>query len=354
MRMGYGGCESEGFGLIFDFTEIEKTKMDLLKCREMIDGLLKSDIFNSQHCLDDQKEKIAIYSTTSNTFDMLRASLKSLYFNSDVDRVILVTDTKDIPHDFPKDLEIITLNEQPEFLIEDGPNSGCRFTYFCLLRVGFHKMFPDMKHIDDLNKYLTVDGMDKKFDFDTVIRKDISEIWDNNLGDRYYVAGVLEPRRTKGTVYGYNPFDSFIAQSTVQFKNVSYINGGVMLLNLKKLRDDGVGDDMIDLINEHEFFCPEQDVINAMCHRNIKVLPPTYNSMDFSFPVVDPKIVHYATKANKLEMNDAKIYSDLPWTRIKERREKRYKKKLTLGDEVLANEVKASSITLEDLAKKKE
>lgn len=325
--------------MVFDFTEIEKTKIELLKCREMIDDLLKSDIFYSKHCLDDQKEKIAVYSTSSNTFDMLRASLKSLYFNSDVDRVILITDTKEIPSDFPKELEVITLKEPPDFLIKDGPNSGCRFTYFCLLRVGLHRLLPD------INKILSLD-------YDTVVRKDISEIWDNELGGRYYLAGVLEPRRTKGTVYGYNPFDSFIAQSVVQFKNVNYVNGGVMLLNLKKLREDGVGDDMIDLINEQEFFCPEQDVINALCHRSIKVLPPTYNSMDFSFPVVDPKIVHYATKSNKLEMADAKLYSALPWSRIKERREKRYNKQLTVEDDAIKDEPKACSITLEDLAKK--
>ena len=324
-----------------DFTEVQKTKLELLKCQEMISNLLRSDLFYSNDYIDEQPEKIAVYSTTANTFDFLRPSLKSLYFNSDVDKVILITDTDDIPEDFPKELEVITLKEPPNFLIEDGPNLHSKYTYFCLLRVGLHRLFPQY------NKILSLD-------YDTIIRKDICDLWNNNLGNRYYVGGVMETKRTKGTVYGYNPFDSFLAMSSVQFSRVNYVNAGVLLLNLKKLRDDGAGDEMIDFINEQEFLLPEQDIFNRVCHRSMLLLSNEYNSNRFSEELIDPKIIHYAGKEKKLDWPDVKPYAEMSWSRVKYRRETRYKKPLTIKEEKDEDkEIKPvkNDISLEELAK---
>jgi lipopolysaccharide biosynthesis glycosyltransferase len=73
-----------------------------------------------------------------------------------------------------------------------------RCSYMVLLRVVFTKIFP---HLD---KILTIDN-------DTIVKHNISELWDLDMTD-YYFAGATEPQFTKGTI--------------------TYINMGVAMLNL--------------------------------------------------------------------------------------------------------------------------
>ena len=77
-----------------------------------------------------------------------------------------------------------------------------------LLRVVFSKIFP---HLD---RILTIDN-------DTIVRENISELWDLDLTD-YYLAGCPEYKKTSN--------------------NHIYINMGLAMLNLKKFRDDGMDD----------------------------------------------------------------------------------------------------------------
>lgn len=311
--------------MVFDYTAVQKIKKELVETRRQISSLLKSDIFFRDNVEDDQNEKIAVYSLTSDRFKYLRPSLKSLLYNSDVDKVIVVTDADKLPADFPKEIECITIKEPPDYLHLDGPNSNTRFKLPCIIRVAFHRLF------ENYNKILSLD-------YDTIVRKDISPLWDIQLGDRYYLAGVPETNRTRGSVYGYFPKQDFVAMSSVIFKYVTYVNAGVLLMNLKKLREDGTGDEMIEMINDDEYILPEQDVMNAACHRNIYLLPSDYNSNRFAVQAPNPRIIHYAGMDKKLDYEDVAYFNKMPWSRIKEHRELNYKKDLTLGEEEVQEE----------------
>ena len=303
---------------MINYTELQEFKNQLLSMQRQIDEMLKSEALFSKDRKDEQQEKVAVYSVTSDKFYFLRASIKSLLFNSDVDKIIVISDADELPKDFPKDIELVTIKKPPKYMHFDGPNSNSEFKLYCLLRVAFHKIFPQY------NKILSLD-------YDTIVRRGISELWDIQLGDDYYVAGVNEPDRTRGSVYGYYPKRDFKAMSNVMFKHVTYINAGVMLMNLKKLRDDGVGDKMIDMLNEGEYALPEQDVINSACHRNIYLLNPDYNSCNLTRQTVNPKIVHYARMEKKLDYEDAVPFRDMTWDRVKEHREINYGKTLVMS-----------------------
>ena len=81
-----------------------------------------------------------------------------------------------------------------------------RCSYMVLLRVVFTKLFP---HLD---RILTIDN-------DTIVRENISELWDLNMHN-YYIAGCTEPIKTK--------------------PNFTYINMGVAMINLQAWRENGI------------------------------------------------------------------------------------------------------------------
>jgi lipopolysaccharide biosynthesis glycosyltransferase len=104
--------------------------------------------------------------------------------------------------------------------------------------------------------------------------ENVSELWDIDLSD-YYIAGVEENGHTDGL----------------------YVNFGVILMNLDKLRRDGMSRKLIDAVNTEKFGCPEQDAFNKYCAGHILKLPDDYNCTVYSHITGEPmyeRILHYA------------------------------------------------------------
>ena len=103
----------------------------------------------------------------------------------------------------------------------------------------------------------------------------------------------------------------------------SYVNSGVLVFNLKRMRQDNLEARFDQLVGEN-FPDLDQDILNAACYGAIKLLPPEYNAMtkyefeddfyetDDAIPKCwtkwewdkarkDPSIVHFADQ-------------DKPWT----------------------------------------
>ena len=70
------------------------------------------------------------------------------------------------------------------------------------------------------------------------------ELWDLDLQD-YYIAGCIEPKKCTGSF--------------------TYINFGVCMLNLAKLRNNKKDNDIIHMLNTHYYFANEQDCFNDLC-----------------------------------------------------------------------------------------
>lgn len=144
-----------------------------------------------------------------------------------------------------------------------------------LIRAALSKIFPQLNSILSL-------------DVDTIVNEDISDIWNTPLDD-YYLAAVREPEKST--------------------ENYLYINMGVALLNLKKLRDDKKDDEIIYALNTIKYDYNEQDCINEKCQGAIYELSPDYNITNYTVKAKHRKIIHYAAIKKWQELPLVKSYS---------------------------------------------
>ena len=120
--------------------------------------------------------------------------------------------------------------------------------------------------LPDKDKCIYLDG-------DTIIDKDLYELYSINMDD-YYVAGVADDRRL------YTDYASVIGIPDME----KYVCSGVLLWNSKNIRRDGLEikfKDFIDIkVNKEKVSaCPDQDAINVVCYDAMKDLPFKYGVM---------------------------------------------------------------------------
>lgn len=213
-------------------------------------------------------ERCVCYCVTRNLYKDLRPSLLSLLMRGNIDRVFVIAEDDDLGYIVPKNVQVINMELQTYFT-PDGPNYNKKWTYMAMMKTAMAKIFHDLPMI------LTLDH-------DTIILDDISGLFCNVLKDGgFYVAGCNEPYWERIT-------------------GKKYINAGVLLWNLDKIRKEHRDDLMINLLNNIDYRLPEQEVINIVCDDGIFVLGSEYNFCDY----VDPpkhaiKILHFAGKAGR-------------------------------------------------------
>ena len=105
------------------------------------------------------------------------------------------------------------------------------------------------------------------FDCDTLIVDSLNELWNQDIND-FYIAGVCDtvPSNIKQAI-GLNNKDF-------------YINAGMLLINLKKWREDNLEKNLLNFIDNHNgnVIHHDQGVINGVI-KNKKILPLKYNLM---------------------------------------------------------------------------
>ena len=173
---------------------------------------------------------------------------------------------------------------------KDGPNFNNSWTYMCMIRSAFPEIFKQYDRILSL-------------DIDIVINDNVSDLWDYDLSD-YYRAGVPERQRQKSSA---DPL---------------YINFGVVLMNLKKLREDDMPKKITDALNTQKFGCPEQDAYNKFCANHILDIPHDFNYTTYSHITGDvqkERIIHYAGQKFWRHYAIVKQYSDLDWDTVMSR-----------------------------------
>ena len=126
-------------------------------------------------------------------------------------------------------------------------------------------------------------------DCDTIILNDISEITTINMED-FYIAGVRD--------YSEQAFKKRLSLN-------QYCNAGVMLFNLKKIREENLVKQMIEYTTNHADSIPfqDQDVINIIFQKGTKVLDgkwnvqlayyDKYNDITDNYLKFTGKILHY-------------------------------------------------------------
>lgn len=233
--------------------------------------------------------RIVVYCGTYDVYLNMVASCKSLLCNTPVDKVYFLIEDDVFPYDLPDIVETINVKNQ-QYFPSDGPNYNNSWTYMCMIRAAFPEIFHQYSKILSL-------------DIDVVIRDNVSDLWDNDLTN-YYLAGVPERQRQKSSA---DPL---------------YINFGVVMMNLDKLRQDGIQEKLISALNTRKFGCPEQDAFNKFCANHILDLPADYNFTAYSHITGDAqkkRIIHYAGQKFWRHYDIVKEYSDLDWSEVMNR-----------------------------------
>lgn len=143
-------------------------------------------------------------------------------------------------------------------------------------------------------------------DSDTIICADLQDLFETEMQDNY-IAGVKAPAyilRGDKEEHCRQAFLPDIKQ---------YINAGVLLMNLKQMRESDLTDKFLSLLS-FNMESQDQDIINSVCYNRILFLPFEYNLMtkyaewhvsmyegvftekELRAAWNNPKIIHYADR----------------------------------------------------------
>lgn len=101
-------------------------------------------------------------------------------------------------------------------------------------------------------------------DCDTIILKDLTELFKIDLNDNY-AAGVID----------YFPMEILKHNKNIGVEN--YFNSGVMLLNTKLLRENKVKEILLDYKNKNYDLFMEQDTLNYIFNNKVRFISVKYN-----------------------------------------------------------------------------
>lgn len=203
--------------------------------------------------------------STKNWYIHLKTVIYALMKNNKVDKIYLFIEDDEISYLKDERIEFINVNNLHEYITSDSPNYNTKYTKLSYLRCFFSKILNEDKIL-----YL---------DVDTLVVDNIQELWDLDLEDNV-IAGVHESGEWNRHLNTYG-------------LNDTYINSGVLLMDLKKIRKERLDDSMIYLLNNNKYAFPDQDVINLVCRNRIHHLSNVYNSSETTGIVDNAKILHY-------------------------------------------------------------
>lgn len=182
----------------------------------------------------------------------------------------------------------------------EKPNSEIIFTPInnnleCINDIKDNRLRPD---IFTLTIYfrLFIPEMFKEYDkaiyidCDIVLNSDISELYEISLENNYI--GACRDK----SIIGIKEFENYFTNGVgIDYRD--YINSGVLLLNMKELRNKKISEKFLYLFNKYHFenVDPDQAYINFLCNGKIKYLDNTWDAMpNLGKEKIDnPKLIHY-------------------------------------------------------------
>lgn len=142
-------------------------------------------------------------------------------------------------------------------------------------------------------------------DSDTILRGDIGELYDIDLGDKA-LAAMIDPKVT--TIPEFRDY----VDNALNVPHTEYVNSGVQVMNLKKMRKMRYLSTMIDLIRRYDadLVAPDQDYLNVILRGQIVFLDPKWNAEPVAELSRGTKLVHFNL------FNKPWHYKDVPCERI--------------------------------------
>ena len=209
-----------------------------------------------------------LLSADKNYSRQMYVTLKSIIDNKKIDTKIIVYMT------IPRSFSNTTVNYFRS-LISESNNCIGRF-------VIMGNLFKDIKmsiaHITSPTYYRLVAtnfiNYDKclYLDVDLIVLCDVKDLFDVKINNNY-IAGVKAP------VYICHPDGNKEHCTITGLPNIDqYVNAGVLLFNLKEIKNNHIDEKMIKIAH-NQYPSQDQDVINISCYDHIFHLDPKYNVM---------------------------------------------------------------------------
>ena len=127
-------------------------------------------------------------------------------------------------------------------------------------------------------------------DSDIVVPGDISELYNNELGNNLIGACIDK------SVYDIPEIMNYY-ENAVGISRDKYVNSGVLLMNLKELRKKKFTKHFLNLLNKYHFdtVAPDQDYLNVICNGKILYLGDEWDAMptENGKELENPKLIHY-------------------------------------------------------------
>jgi len=199
---------------------------------------------------------------TRNWYTYLATELYALFENNNIEKLYLFIEDDRIPYLNDCRIQFINVSSLSEYITPQSPNYNTKYTKLSYLRCYFSKVL-------DCDKVIYIDS-------DAIVVDNIEELWDLKVDT---IAGIKEPGEWSKHL-GIPDMDN------------NYINSGVLVMNLKNIREQHFDDQMIGLLNTNKYCYPDQDVINIV-FKDKTYLSNIYNSTETTGFRDDAKIIHY-------------------------------------------------------------
>ncbi len=126
-------------------------------------------------------------------------------------------------------------------------------------------------------------------DSDTVLLGDVGELFDVELDESEVIAAMADPKVT-----AIHEFKDYVDKA-VGVPHEEYVNDGVMLMNLKKLRKMKYLSTMINMIQEYDadLVAPDQDYANVILQGKIHYIGEEWNMEPRTNLPKKTKLVHF-------------------------------------------------------------
>ena len=125
-------------------------------------------------------------------------------------------------------------------------------------------------------------------DSDTILRGDIGELYDTELGDNV-MAAMVDPKVTV-----IPEFRDYV-DNALGIPHDEYVNSGVQVMDLRKMRKCKYLSTMIELIRKYDadLVAPDQDYLNVILRGKIEFLNPVWNAEPVKDLPRNVKLVHF-------------------------------------------------------------
>lgn len=169
-------------------------------------------------------------------------------------------------------IEFINAFESFKKKITTNMNVSTRFTKYALYRLLLPELISD-------DKLLHIDA-------DTIVSGDLRELYDMDMGNSY-ITGAIDIHA-----------DHYNLKKPLGLKEKdSYVNAGVLLMNLSQIRQDKLQDKWIREANTTRYSAHDQCILNKTCKGKINLMNNKFNvSISTGLNVLKSEIVvmHYA------------------------------------------------------------